>query len=220
MSVHVRQPARTPDAVNFLGFWSAAIAAASAAVFSIAALLEMADSIPETGGRQIIYASSLVLAVAFVAMLISVHHDTDGDRRIWSFTAVSFAILYASNVSVMYVVQLFVYLPKQRRGRLSESEIVLLSDTFGSFLQAMDGLGYLFMGLSFLIATPAFASDGFERWIRLVFVANGVVTVPVFLAYFVDPGFLLLAGSWIVAVPAGTALVAIRFRRARGTATG
>jgi hypothetical protein len=47
MSDHIQQPARTPDAVNILGFWSATIAAVSAVGFSIAALLEMADAIPE-----------------------------------------------------------------------------------------------------------------------------------------------------------------------------
>jgi hypothetical protein len=157
-----------------------------------------------------------VLAVAFVVMMNSIHHATGEDQRIWSFTAVSFAILYTTNVSVMYIVQLFVCLPKEQQGHLSESEVVLLSDTFGSFLQAMDGLGYLFMGLAFLIAAPAFVSDGIERWIRLVFIANGAVTVPVFLTYFVDPGFILFAGLWIAVVPAGTALVAVNFRRASG----
>jgi hypothetical protein len=113
----------------------------------------------------------------------------------------------------MYVVQLFVYLPKARRGTLSESERVLLADTFGTFLQAVDGLGYLFLGLATLAVAPVFTGGGVGRWVRRSFVANGVVTVPVFLTYFVDPGFLPLAGLWVVVVPVSTLLVAVYFRR-------
>lgn len=202
---------REPE--NLLGFWSAVAAAVSAIVFSVGAVLELLDAIPEGLALLLVYGSSFVLAVAFVAMLGSVHHATPESRRLWSFTGVSFAILYASNVTVAYVVQLFVFVPKARQGELAESEAVLLSDTFGSFLQAVDGLGYLFMGLATLAAAPAFVDRGLERWIRRFFVANGFVTVPVFLTYFVDPGFLPLAGLWSVTVPASTLLVAADFRR-------
>ncbi|MDJ1431457.1 hypothetical protein [Halostagnicola sp. A-GB9-2] len=201
------------DPVTRLGFWSALVTAVSAGTFSIAALLEMANAIPVVLGWQIIYASSFVLAVAFVVMMISIHHTTPENRQVWSFTGVSFAILYASNVSIMYIVQLFVYIPRDQRGELSESEAILLSDTFGSFLQAVDGLGYLFMGVAFLAAAPVFTTRGLERWVRWFFVANGLVTVPVFLTYFVDPAYILLAGLWTIAVPVATGLVAINFRR-------
>jgi hypothetical protein len=201
------------DPVPRLGFWSALVAAISATVFSVAAWLELLDALPRLVGLRLIYASSLVLAVAFVVVMGCLHQTVSGNRRIWSFTGVSFAVLYASQVSLMYVTQLFVYLPKTRRGTLSRSETVLLSDSFGTFLQAVDGLGYVFLGLSTVAVAPVFTGHGLERWIRRLFVANGVVTLPVFLTYFVDPIFLPLAGLWTVVVPASTSLVAVRFRR-------
>jgi hypothetical protein len=201
------------DPVSHLGVWSASLAAVSATVFSLAAILELLDAVPQPLGVRLIYASSLVLAVAVVVMLSCIHHTVSGPQRVWSFTGVVFGVLYASHVSVMYVVQLFVYLPKARRGTLSESERVLLADTFGTFLQAVDGLGYLFLGLATLAVAPVFTGGGVGRWVRRSFVANGVVTVPVFLTYFVDPGFLPLAGLWVVVVPVSTLLVAVYFRR-------
>lgn len=199
------------DPVNQLGFWSASLAATSATVFSVAALLESIEAIPRMLGVQLIYASSLVLAVAVVVLMSSIHHTVAGEQRIWSFTGVTFAVLYASQVSIMYIVQLFVYLPKARRNTLSER--LLLADSFGTFLQAVDGLGYLFLGLATLAVAPVFTGGGLPRWIRRLFVANGVITVPVFLTYFVDPRFLPLAGLWVIAVPVSTFLVAVHFRR-------
>lgn len=208
------------DPINRLGFWSALLAAVNATAFSVAALLELLDAIPQLLGVRLIYASSLILAVTVVVMMSSIHHTVSGDQRVWSFTGVTFAVLYASQVSIMYIVQLFVYLPKAQRGALSESETVLLADTFGTFLQAVDGLGYLFLGLATLAVAPVFTGGGLARWIRRLFVANGVVTIPVFLTYFVDPGFLPLAGLWVVAVPVSTFLVAVHFRRQRHTLEG
>jgi hypothetical protein len=208
------------DPINRLGFWSALLAAVSATVFSVMALLEMVDAIPQLLGVRLIYASSLLLAVTVVVMMSSIHHTVSGDQRVWSFTGVIFAVLYASQVSVMYIVQLFVFLPKAQRGTLSESERVLLADTFGTFLQAVDGLGYLFLGLATLAIAPVFTGDRLARWIRRFFVANGIITVPVFLTYFVDPGFLPLAGLWVGAVPVSTFLVAVSFRRQRHTTDG
>ncbi len=205
------------DPINRLGFWSALLAAVSATVCSVAALLELLDAIPRLLGIRLVDASSLILAVTIVVMMSSIHHTVSGDQRVWSFTGVTFAVLYASQVSLMYIVQLFVYLPKAQRGTLSEIERMLLADTFGIFLQAVDGLRYLFLGLATLAVAPVFAGGGLRRWIRRFFVANGIVTIPVFLTYFVDPGFLPLAGLWVVAVPVSTFLVAVHFRRQRYT---
>ena len=85
-----------------------------------------------------------------------------GNQRTWSFTRVAFAVLYASQVSIMYIVQLFAYLPKAQRGTLSESGTVLLADTFGTSLQAIDGLGYLFLGLATLAAAPVFTEISYS----------------------------------------------------------
>lgn len=205
------------DPVNQLGFWSALLAAISATVFSVVALVELIEAIPQLLGVQLIYASSLVLAIAVVVMMSSIHHTVSGEQRVWSFTGVTFAVLYASQVSIMYIVQLFVYLPKAQRGTLRESETVLLADTFGTFLQAVDGLGYLFLGLATLAVAPVFTGAGLAGWIRRLFVANGIITIPVFLTYFVDPRFLPLAGLWVIAVPLSTFLVAVHFRRQRHT---
>lgn len=59
------------DPTNRLGFRSASLAAVSATVSSIAALLELLDAIPQILGVRLIYASSLMLAFAVVVMTSS-----------------------------------------------------------------------------------------------------------------------------------------------------
>ena len=39
-----------------------------------------------------------------------------------------------------------------------------------------DGLGYIFMGLATLIAVPAFEKHGFQKWVRIAFIANALLT--------------------------------------------
>ena len=53
-----------------------------------------------------------------------------------------------------------------------------------------------------------------ERWIRWLFLANGVLAVPIFLTYFVNRVFMWGAALWSVTITAAAVLLAIVFRRA------
>ena len=91
----------------------------------------------------------------------------------------------------------------------------LLTIEPGGVLNAIDGLGYAFLGLALLFAAPVFAGGRLHRSIRWLLLANGAAVVPVELTYFVDRAFLVLAGPlWGIAVPAVSVLLAIWFRRA------
>src|SRR5207245_3322048 len=90
----------------------------------------------------------------------------------------------------------------------------LLTIEPGGVLNAIDGLGYAFLGLALLFAAPVFVGRRLARLIRWLLLANGVAVVPILLTYFVDRAFLLIAGPlWGLAIPTTAVLLAVWFRR-------
>ena len=117
-------------------------------------------------------------------------------------------------VSVVYVVELAVVEPLIVRGEAARAGLLTIEP--GGVLNAIDGLGYAFLGLALLFAAPVFAGGGLDRLIRWLLFANGVAVVPILLTYFVDRAFLLIAGPlWGLAVPALAVLLGVSFRRDR-----
>jgi hypothetical protein len=120
--------------------------------------------------------------------------------------------VYVALVSVVYVVQLAVLEPLVVRGE-EERLVELLSIEPGGVLNAVDGLGYAFLCAALLVLVPLFQQGGRDKLIRLLLIANGAAVVPILLTYFVDRIFLLVTGPvWGIAIPAVSALLAVRFR--------
>ena len=94
------------------------------------------------------------------------------------------------------------------------AEVALLTLTRGDSVgNAIDGFGYIFQCLSTLLAAWAFSGDRLQRWIRWLFVANGIVAVPIFLTYFVNRSFIYGAALWSFTILGSAVLLAIYFRR-------
>lgn len=201
---HVGKPA------GLLGFWSAVIAAGAAIAFDIAVLVERRLTAPWDVVAPL--APSLLLAPAFLALLVCVHSAVRDEQKIWTQLAVAFACVYVPLVSTAYVVEMLVVEPLVLRGQADRVALLTLTHQ-GTVLNAVDGLGYLFMALATLSAAPAFEGGGIEGWIRRLFVATGILALPIFLTYFVSPAFIYVAGLWGVTVPASAILLAIFFRR-------
>ncbi len=73
-----------------------------------------------------------------------------------AYGAISFATVYASLVSLVYVTWLFVAEPHLLNG--TESQVELIFEP-GSFMQMVDGIGYTFMGVAALFAAPCFTFE-------------------------------------------------------------
>lgn len=198
--------------VNQIGFWSAVITAIFCILFTIGAVLQMAGALAAPWDLILPIAPSLALAPAFLAMLVCVNATVASDRKIWTQLGVAFAAVYVPLCSIAYVVELFVVEPRVMRG--AASEVALFTLTRGdTVLNAVDGLGYIFMSLATLFAAPALVGDRLQQWIRWLFVANGILAVPIFLTYFVSPSFIYLAALWSITISGSAILLAIFFRR-------
>jgi hypothetical protein len=72
------------------------------------------------------------------------------------------------------------------------------------------------MGLAMLLVLPVFEKKGFQRWVRISFLANALVTPLIAFVYFY-PDFserlLLLAIPWTITAPLAMLMLAIMFRK-------
>ena len=196
-----------------LGFWSAALAASASLVFLVASVPVLLGAVAPPWDNVLTLVPSLLLAPALLALLVCVHTTTPDDKKVWSHLAVAFAGVYVALVSVVYVVELAVVEPLIMRGDVASAGLLTIEP--GGVLNAIDGLGYAFLGLALLFAAPVFAGRGLDRLTRWLLLANGAAVVPILLTYFVDRAFLVIAGPiWGIAIPTVSVLLAIWFRRA------
>ncbi|GAB6273507.1 MAG: hypothetical protein STSR0004_03700 [Peptococcaceae bacterium] len=195
-----------------VGFWSAVITAVFCILFSIAAVLTEAGALAAPWDVVLPIAPSLVLAPAFLVMLVCVNAIVPSEKKIWIQLGVAFAEVYVPLCSTAYIVELFVVEPRVMHG--AASQVALLTLTRGdTILNAVDGIGYIFMCLATLFAAPAFVGGRLQQWIRWLFLANGILAAPIFLTYFVNPSFIYVAAPWSVTISGSAILLAIFFRR-------
>ena len=215
MITHATKDAKT------VGFWSAASATVLSLTYVVAQLAEWLGWLGSDGGPEssstpfglfVLLTPSLLLGVAFLALLASVHRAAPPEKRVWSQTALAFGTVYAALIGLNYFVQLTLVAPRIAEGRTEGIEMFLFVP-FDSFLYAVDILGYSFMSLATLFAAPIFERRGPEAKIRGLLIANGAVVL--FLVGQMYWNELIWpAAMWAITFPGATGLLALLFRRA------
>ena len=179
-------------------------------------ILQVAGVLRFPAGEILIYGTSLGIVVPFVLEMLALHHLTAAGKQFWTHASLIFTIIYAVFVSANYVVQLATVIPAELRGAADATRI--LEQTPHSLFWDFDALGYIAMGLASLLAVPAIERVGFERWVRLSFIANTLVTPLIGIVYF-SPGFstrlLFLGAPWAITAPLLMLMLAIMLRRRR-----
>ncbi len=150
-----------------LGFWSSIVVTLMTTLFFVSLVI---------GNQSLMFVSSFLLAPAFVAMMVSIHHYAPAKKKVWSQLGLSLAIIYAVMCSLTYYIQLtFVannYLPVAEEAALP---FVFIP---GTPLFAQDMLGYAFMTAATLAAAPVFAGGKLERWIKGLFIFHAILFLP------------------------------------------
>jgi hypothetical protein len=200
--------------INKIGFWSGLIAFTAALAYVIVQVLQVSSILIFPLDEILIYGTSLCIVIPFVFEMLVLHYVTPDDRKFWSHAALIFSVIYAVFVTANYVVQLATVIPMKLQGRLDE--IRVLEQTPHSLFWDFDALGYIFMGMASLIAVPVFEKRGFQKWVRISFIANAVVTPLITIVYFY-PTFseklLVLGYPWGVTAPLAMLMLAIMFKR-------
>ena len=197
-----------------LGFWSGIIAFTATVAYCIVQLLQLYDVFTYPTDERLIYGTSLCIVIPFVIEILALHYTTPESKKFWTHAALIFTVLYAAFVTANYVVQLATVIPNTLKGLLNEVRI--LQQTPHSLFWNFDALGYIFMGLATLVAIPAFEKKGFQKWVRISFIANAAVTPLISMVYFYPTysyNLLLLGFPWAVTAPLSMLLLALNFRK-------
>ena len=197
-----------------IGFWSGLIAFTATIAFFIVQLLQLFQILHFPNDEILIYGTSLCIVIPFLIEILSLHYITPLEKRFWTHGALVFTIIYAVFVSANYVVQLATVIPMKLKG--AASEISILDQTPHSLFWNFDAIGYISMGLAMLFAIPAFKKVGFHRWVRLAFLANGLVTPLITIVYFYpnySNDLLMLGLPWAMTAPLAMLMLALLFRK-------
>jgi hypothetical protein len=190
------------------------LAAGFSVVFSVASVPVLLGAVGPPWDNVLTLLPSLLLAPALLVLLVCVHDAAPEPQRLWSRLGVTFGGAYAALVSTVYVVQLTVVEPLIVRGEADRAGLLTIDP--GGVLNAIDGLGYIFLCMAMVSLAPLFAGTQLQRWIRWFLLANGAAVVPIALTYFVDRVFLVLvAPVWAIAMPTVAVLLAMWLQRAR-----
>jgi len=200
--------------IQTIGFRAGVIAFIFTLSYCIVQLLQVADVFRFPTDEILIYGTSLAIVIPFILEMLAFHFVVPTEKKFWTNAALIFAILYAVFVIPNYVVQLATVIPAKLNGTIDS--VQLLSQTPHSLFWNYDAIGYIFMGFSSLFAIPAFEKNGFQKWVRLSFVANACVTPLITIVYFF-PNFserlLFIGYPWAITAPTSMLLLAFMLKR-------
>ena len=184
-----------------LGFWSAIIATLLVAVAGITATASIQPFATVIG---------FLLTSSFLIVMACIHCYASDEKKVFSLVGLSFAIIYATLISVNYFIQLtFV-----RQSTFNVSIFEMTNSQ--SMMWVIEVLGYFFMGLATLFAAPVFGSSKIESLIKWLFVANGILGILTPIGYGLNLPLQIFLGGlivWDIIMPISTALLAYLFKR-------
>ena len=200
--------------IYHLGFWSGIIAGTATLAYVVVQLLQVARVLIFPLDEILIYGTSLAIVIPFLLAMLALYHQTQAEKKIWAHGALLFSIIYAVFVTANYVVQLATVIPMKLNGVVEQ--VSLLEQTPHSMFWNFDAIGYIFMGLATWIAIPAFHKTGFQKWVRISFIANAMVTPLITVVYFYpvfSERLLILGYPWAITAPLFMFMLAIMFRK-------
>jgi heme/copper-type cytochrome/quinol oxidase subunit 4 len=200
--------------ISEAGYWCGLVAFASAISYDAVQVLQVTGVLRFPLDEILIYGTSLCIVVPFVLEMLSFHYLTSKEKQFWTHAALVFTIIYAVFVTANYVVQLATVIPAKLRG--TSETIHILEQTPHSLFWDYDAIGYISMGLATLLAVPALSKAGFERWVRMSFIAHALVTPLISIVYFYptySDALLFLGFPWAITAPLFMVLLAIMLRR-------
>jgi heme/copper-type cytochrome/quinol oxidase subunit 4 len=199
--------------ISEVGYWSGMAAFASVVAFDVVQIVQLVGVLRFPLDEILIYGTSLCIVVPFVLEMLSFHYLTGKDGQFWTHAALIFTTIYAVFVTANYVVQLATVVPAKAGG--TAAAVRILDQTPHSLFWNYDAIGYISMGVATLLAVPALGKTGFEKWVRMSFIANALVTPLISIVYFYprySPQLLFLGFPWAITAPLFMLLLAIHMR--------
>jgi len=183
-----------------LGFWSAVLTAIMLLWYAIAfGLYQPILHAPWLGMQT--YADTFevapflawiipcfLLPFCFLIMMVCIHTLASEENKVWSLLTLICAIAYTIIISTCYYIQMVVVEYNLVHHSTEGLTLLLFAPPYPhSIPGAMEGIGYLFMSLSFIFASKLFPGDKLTKWIKWTFLFSGLTGLIVF----TDPLFPL-----------------------------
>lgn len=213
------------------GFWVAVATSVTTVVTFALAITALPDVVPYPFASGQIAAQwpgdyywmypAMVLMLLFVALTAALHEHAPPARRVFGRLALGTAIIAAAVLLIDYYVQATVMQPSLEKDQLDGWALLTQYNPNGVFI-ALEELGYLLMGVTFLCLVPVIAGPTrLERAVRLLFLgsfaASVVALVVVSALRGIDRGddfeIIVISIVWLTLIAAGV-MLAIVFRRA------
>lgn len=153
--------------------------------------------------------SGFIVTSLFLIVIICIYYSAPDDKKILGHIGLSFAIIYATLISINYFIQLtFVQF-----GAFNTDILSITNPQ--SMMMTIEVLGYFFMGLSTLFIAPIFQSGRLEQSIRWLFVFNGILGIGGAIGFALNFDWRILIGGllvWTIMMTITTALIAYWFK--------
>ncbi len=158
-----------------------------------------------------------LLTLAFLTMIITIYTLAEEENKIWSLFALVFAAIYTTILSTNYYIQMMLVRHNLIYKMTDGISLWLFANYYPYTIPgALEGVGYLFMCLSFLCVSQVFRQGKLERWIHWLFIAAGISGLLIFTNPLVElPLILILIDLGIagMVMTIGPILLAVLFRR-------
>lgn len=181
-------------------------AALAAVAYGIPQVLQVAGVLPDPWDRVLIFAPSLVLAPSFVCAMAAAMELTDAAHRATARAAFGLSIMYAVLVSIVYVVQLAVVIPRELGGDSSASQLTCCAPRMP--MTAIDLLGYSLMSVSLWLLGAALPRG--RGALRAMLLLNGWLVFAL-LGQLMWPGLIWIGAIWLLSFPVAMLLLRRRF---------
>ncbi|MCB8962272.1 MAG: hypothetical protein H6651_18320 [Ardenticatenales bacterium] len=215
-----------------LGFWSATLAAITFIIFTVcfvviavsappfvwsglADYLELATSTNQFW-QELARAMMLLFGPLYVVMINALYERTAPPKQGLARLALLFALGFAILTGANYFIQLSTVRISLAHGETGDLLQIVQANPYGA-IAALNLLGWsLFLGLSSLFAAGLFRGDRLSRWLRALFLINGLSCLLGGAGYLLDHFWLLFLSLNLGmggAMTASTILLARYFRR-------
>jgi hypothetical protein len=200
--------------ITKVGYWSGITAFIAVVAYDVVQILQVVGVLQFPLDEILIYGTSLCIVIPLMVEMLAFHHVTAEDKQFWTHASLVFTVIYAVFVIANYVVQLATVIPSKLYN--ASEALHVLEQTPHSMFWNYDAIGYISMGIATLFAIPALSNIGFERWVRMSFIAHALATPLIAIVYFYPTythKLLFFGFPWAITAPVFMLLLAILLNR-------
>ena len=120
---------------------------------------------------------AIILSFSYLVMMISLHHITSSEKKLYSSIAIAFALMSSLILSVDYFIQVSVIQPSVLAGETDGIALLTQFNPHGIFI-VLEEIGFLLMSISFFSLIPVFnGKNSLEKSIKWTAIIGFAFTI-------------------------------------------